>query len=73
MFCHVYLFYTNIMNFIIPYITFLSLKSSFLIDVIYKGTLQIVPNFINTYKYLTGPLNKGRPLYRGYGKMGVEG
>ena len=40
MICHVYLFYTNIINFIIPYITFLSLKSSFLIDVIYKGTLQ---------------------------------
>jgi hypothetical protein len=48
------------MNFIIPYITILSLKSSFLIDMVYKGTLQIVPNFINTYRSLTGSLNKGR-------------
>ena len=30
----------------------------------YKGTLQIVPNPITTYKYITGTLNKGQPLER---------
>jgi hypothetical protein len=25
---------------------------------LYKGTMQIVPNFINTYKFKTGTLNK---------------
>ena len=25
---------------------------------LYKGTMQIVPNFINTYKFITGTLNK---------------
>ena len=41
---------------------------------LYKGTLQIVPNPINIYKYATGTLNKGQPLKRvergkGLGRM----
>jgi len=31
---------------------------------LYKGTLQIVPNPINTYKYITGTQNKGQLLKR---------
>ena len=29
---------------------------------LYKGTLQIVHNFINIYKPINGTLNKGQPL-----------
>jgi hypothetical protein len=32
---------------------------------LYKGTLQIVPILINSYKCITGTLNKGQPLFRG--------
>ena len=39
-----------------------SIEIQFSIDVIYKGTLQIVPNFHNIYKYITGTLNRGQPL-----------
>jgi hypothetical protein len=35
---------------------------------LYKGTSQIVPIPINTYKYITGTLNKGKRLKGENGK-----
>ena len=64
---HVYLFHTNITNFIIHYTIFF-FANPVLTYRCYANGLNIEPS--NTNKYITGTLNKGQPLNRGKGRKG---
>jgi hypothetical protein len=69
MVCHVYLFFSNIMNFIISYITFLTLQFKFIIDV-------MVPLHIGLYSTLCASghdtLNEDQVRKRGRDKNGID-